>query len=477
MKNDVAGRSFKQQVDDILQPYVIERALFQLKKKSPGPDHFPKWLWGACSFELADPISCIYKRSLLSGIIPDKWREALVKPLPKVDNPSAISDYRPISVTCILSRLLEKIIVKNFLYPLMNTTHFQDQFGFKPLGSTTSALQFLIHNVTQMLEHCTYVRCLLIDFSKAFDVIDREILLHKLRLHNVNPYVIRWIASFLSDRVQAVSINNAVSNVHRFNLGVIQGSVIGPALFSFMISDLKPISRDNALVKFADDATLIAPEKSDTDISDEFSNVLSWATANKMTVNMAKTKEIVFHRPHPSKPPSPPPITGVERIMLCKLLGVTLQHDLRFSSHVSELITSCSQRMFLLRSLKGKGLTATNIEIIFNAIIIGRIIYALPVWGSYLTAHDMARIDKLFSRCQKYGYCKAPPTFNALLKHADTVLFKAIQSPLHPLHSILPLKRPLLNLTRFKGHDYAIPNVKFDLYKKSFLIRSLFNFI
>jgi hypothetical protein len=90
------------------------------------------------------------------------------------------------------------------------------------------------------------------------------------------------------------------------NLGVVQGSAVGPSLFTVMVSDLKPLSGNNDLVKFADDLTLIVPEYSDTDLATEFNAVKLWAEANKLVINV-KTKELVFHRPKPMRPIIPPP--------------------------------------------------------------------------------------------------------------------------------------------------------------------------
>ena len=106
------------------------------------------------------------------------------------------------------------------------------------------------------------------------------------------------------------------------NLGVIQGSVLGPVLFSVMVSDLKPISDQNDLIKFADDMTLLVPESSDTDISTEFQAIKRWATENKFIINLQKTKELIFRRPRPYKPIPPPILQGIERVTVAKLLGV-----------------------------------------------------------------------------------------------------------------------------------------------------------
>ena len=226
----------------------------------------------------------------------------------------------------MLARLLEKIVVKNYLYPIITTgDKFSDQFAFRPRGSTTGALTCLMHKITGMLESCRFIRCLLIDFSKCFDTVDRSILLTKLTKFNIHPFIIRWISSLLSDRSQAVCVNGQLSDYSSINLGVIQGSGIGPSLFTILASDLHPIHTSNALVKFADDMTLASPEGSDIDIKEEFENIKLWAENNNLHINMLKTKEMVFVRPSPYPPLIPSPLAQIERIAAGKLLGVIFQ--------------------------------------------------------------------------------------------------------------------------------------------------------
>jgi len=114
-------------------------------------------------------------------------------------NSVAISDYHPISVTPLLSRVAEKLLVANWLRPAIPSDMIADLFGFRPTGSTDCALIFMMHHVSGMLENCEYVRCLMIDFSRAFDVVNHVILLHKLSKLNLPDYIVNWIVSFLTD--------------------------------------------------------------------------------------------------------------------------------------------------------------------------------------------------------------------------------------------------------------------------------------
>jgi len=157
---------------------------------------------------------------------------------PQISKPARFSDYRPISVTPHLSRITEKVIVRHWLHPAIPADKLVDQYAFKSTGSTTSALVYFTHQATKMLEHNHYVRCLMIDFSKAFDTVDHVILLTKLAQLNIPVYVQTWICSFLSCRSQQCKINGHLSNFVDIGLSIVQGSGIGPTLYTIMKCDL-----------------------------------------------------------------------------------------------------------------------------------------------------------------------------------------------------------------------------------------------
>jgi hypothetical protein len=369
------------------------------------------------------------------------------------------------------------MLISHYLQPCLSNEIFHDQFAFRPTGSTSAALACLLHKVTNYLETNGYVRCVMIDVSKAFDVVDRMLLLQKLQQLDAPPIVLKWIASFLSNRTQHTVLNAKSSAALPVNLGVVQGSALGPSLFSFFISDLQPISANNDMVKFADDVTVIAPADTDTDIAIEFDSVKQWAVNNLMTINFSKTKELVFRRPRPSAALSPPCIEGIERIVIAKLLGVFIDSQFHFTEHIDFILRQCSQRMYIIRSLQRRGLPESSLEAVFNAIVLSRIIYALSAWGGFVSAHDRSRVNKLLFRAKSYKYCKKLSSFDALLEKADRGLFRKSQNTDHCLHCILPSVRVNIAMLRDRGHPFSLPICKYELFKKSFVIRSLFKFI
>ena len=157
-----------------------------------------------------------------------------------------------------------------------------------------------------------------------------SILSAKLAKLQIPSQIFHWLLSFLTGRTQHVKVGTSISEAKPINRGTIQGSGIGPTDYIIMASDLRALSRKvNKLFKYADDTTLLVPEKTDASLEDEFRSLKRWAESNKMILNLFKTKEIVFHRPDPRLYFPPVPLSDVERVKSVKLLGVYFS-DTRF---------------------------------------------------------------------------------------------------------------------------------------------------
>ena len=196
------------------------------------------------------------------------------------------------------------------------------------------------------------MRCLLIDFSKAFVSVDHLIVINKLKALNIADNIIHWDVSFLTDRNQFVEVGERWSFTKMINRSIVQGSGVGPTLFTICIIDLQPIGFSNRITKYADDCRLMVPEKCDVDMLDEFQHVLHWAVASKLTINMCKTKELVFHRPNSINYLAPSELPGIERVLCAKLLGVWLQNYFSMRKHVDYIMHICNQRSYLLTQLE-----------------------------------------------------------------------------------------------------------------------------
>ena len=153
-------------------------------------------------------------------------------------------------------------------------------------------------------------------------MVDHTILVLKLVDLEVPVFIVKWSVSFLSDRNDATKYNFKLSSSVNINRSIVQGSGIGPNMFIMLTYDLKAVDTANYLLKFADDYTLLCPEKSPTSAETEMSNITAWAQHNKMVLNLLKTKELVICCPNVRQDSLPPPLPCIERLTDADLLGV-----------------------------------------------------------------------------------------------------------------------------------------------------------
>ena len=217
--------------DYIMNVSVTEMALQQIKvNKSTGPDNIPAYFHVLShATVLLRPLTALFNSSLREGVIPALWKTANVIPLPKKCPPRLIeNDIRPIiSLTQIISKTFESIIM-TLVDTLLEEKINDSQYGGTSGTCTTDALVEMLHQWYEATDACnTYVRIIALDFSKAFDLINHEILLAKLEANGVPPHVLRWMASFLLDRTQRVEIGKHTSSIGKPNEGVPQGTVSG----------------------------------------------------------------------------------------------------------------------------------------------------------------------------------------------------------------------------------------------------------
>jgi len=222
--------------------YEIYKLLSSIKKCAPGSDNIPYWVFKHCAVQLTCVVANLINTMLQTGQPPSAWKSALVTPIPNSATVKSFGDLRPISVTPILSRVVEKLIVQKFIVPAL-----PHQFAYWPTGSTTAALISLTHNVAQKLESCNYVRCLQTDYTKAFDMINHPTLFRKLKSLSIPPQIQRWIFKFFTGRKQAVISGGQQSQWLPITRSVVQGSGIGPSAYLVYSMDLKTLSPYNTL--------------------------------------------------------------------------------------------------------------------------------------------------------------------------------------------------------------------------------------
>ena len=438
----------------------------------------PYWLYKYCASQLSNVMTKLINYSIGQSYVPLCWRTAHVTPVPKSTIISQPSDLRPISVTSLFSRLTEKMVVRDYLLPCLNSHLFKDQYAYKPTGSTTCALIDFSHRIHTMLETSKYVRCVFLDFSKAFDLVDHSILIQKLITLQVPNFVIKWIVSFLSNRTQAVKLNFKVSSSANINRSVIQGSGLGPILFIIYAFDLKCLDLANYLLKYADDCTLLNPELANTSLELEMINVLDWAKINKMLINFIKTKYMVLHRPNPRNFMPPPELDNIQRVNAFRLLGLILHPEFKISEHVCNILTTCNQRLYLLAQLKKQGLGPTERDIIFQSIVLSKILYALPMYFGYLTEQMKSQINAIFHKAKRWQLIEKEYSLEQIAETLQIELFVQSKTGYHCLNHLYEPRHfdPEGIVLRNRGHGYNIPPIKYAFNRLSFVSRCLYNY-
>jgi gmma-aminobutyric acid receptor subunit gamma/cGMP-dependent protein kinase 2 len=329
-----------------------------------------------------------------------------------------------------------------------------------------------------MLDSNDYVRCIFVDFSKAFDTINHPLLFEKLQQLPIQPNILLWIMNFLTGRSQAVKYDGLITDYIAINQSIVQGSGIGPVLYVIFASDLRTLSATNALSKYADDTTLISPQNTDVDIATEFSNLVDWAVKNKLSLNYNKTKEVVFRKYNINLSVLPAPLHNIERVSVVKHLGVFFTSRLSMDEHVNYILSVVNQRFYLLSQLKKAGLSVSALNIIFNALIVSRVEYALPCFAGFLSEFNRSRLNVAFRKAVRWGIIDTVITIDELVERSDSHLFKRVQAPLHCLNSLLPPPNPAdsaYNL-RTRGHSLTLPHCKKALFKNSFVMRTVYKY-
>jgi hypothetical protein len=289
-----------------IMPAEISCTILSINKSSKGVDDIPILFYKKILPVILPSITHIFNFSLQSGIFPDLWKYSIIKPVPKKPNPSAPSDFRPISILCSLSKALEKIVHKE-ISTYLRTFNFLSKFqtGFRPHHSTCTALVKITDDIRAAMDKKLLTFLVQFDFSKAFDNVSHPILLYKLKHHcNLSDSVVNWFSSYLSNRFQSVVLNSSsFSSWNLITQGVPQGSVLGPLLFSIFVNNAPSVLDHSAYHLFADDLIIYLHFpvhhvlRAVDMINSEVSSLLQWANSHGLSLNPLKTKSMIVGNP------------------------------------------------------------------------------------------------------------------------------------------------------------------------------------
>ena len=425
--------------DAIFTPLKIFNTLGTFKNsRSVDTDGYSVSFYKEIGKQISEPLSNIFKLSYDTGTIPDNWKKARVVPIYKKGNAADPGNYRPISLTSIACKIMEKIIREVMMdFTMANNLLGSDQFGFLPNKSTMLQLLLCVDDWTQAMEAGQPTDVILIDYAKAFDSVVHNKLLAKLSWFGFNRSILEWIRDFLSGRTQFVKIGQSISVEKKVVSGVPQGSVLGPLLFILYINDLNCLIA--ILRKFADDVKMYRSISSAIDHQNLLSAALQlekWS--DNWQLSVAGNKCSVFHVGRNNN--SLEYILGsgaLKHIYEVKDLGVWFTSDLKVALHCSNIVKTARQRAAMIRRSFVSGDVGTLVWA-FKVFVRPLLEYASPVWSPHLVK-DVDLVESVQRHFTKYLPGMRNKSYNQrlhLLK-LDSLEARRLKADLNLTYSLL----------------------------------------
>ena len=443
-------------------------------KASCGYDGLSTKILKYISLDVSPVLTVIINQSLFTGIFPDKLKIAKVLPLFKKGKDNIFDNYRPISLLPSISKVIEKIVYRQ-LYDYFNENNliYDSQYGFRQLHSTELAALEITDRISQNLDKGKLPITIYLDLSKAFDTLNHTILLEKLHYYGVKGTANNWFRSYLTDRKQFVSIENHQSDQMSLNTGVPQGSILGPLLFLIAMNDIHEASNKFHTVLYADDTSLIEPlctfdatphsgaydkQRISININNELQRVYDWLCVNKLSLNIPKTKFMIFHYRQRNITNFIPDIiingNKIEHVAEFNFLGVVLDENLSFEPHINKIANKISRTLGTLSKLK-RYLPQHTLVMLYNTLILPHLQYAILCWG-----YKTSRLFKLQKRAMR------TITLSKYNAHTEPIFKKLNMLKINEMYNISLLKfyfkfinkclpKYFMNILHYHEHPYS----------------------
>ena len=401
---------FEKQTDKSIFDILVSQEMVhnQIKilnpNKSCGPDDIHSRLLLELADEMAEPIAIILNRTMKEGTLPNDWKKAYVTPIYKKGAKNKAENYRPVSLTSIICKLMEKIIKEAIMKHIVdNNLLSKNQFGFVTGRSTvTQLLKYLDECIDEIVDG-GIIDVIYMDFAKAFDTVPHRRLMHKLEAYGIRGMINGRLSAFLSNRSQVVKVNGTESRSSPVISGIPQGSVLGPLLFVLYINDL-PEQVTSSVFLFADDTKVLRKVTSLEDaviLQNDLEALERWSDKWLLEFNPDKCHvlslgkfEKIRHTHHYS-------LCGEEldHVFEEKDLGIIIDADLKFEEHMASKVNKANAIMGLIRRtfsfLDGK-----LFKQLYTSFVRPHLEYGQAVWSPYLMKH-IGMIENVQKRATK----------------------------------------------------------------------------
>ena len=384
------------------RPEIVMRLCQKIKPKlSQGPDGYPPYLLKKILPSIVDPVCMLFQSFMSVGKIPLEWKSAIITPLHKKGVSSDPHNYRPVSLTSVFSKLMERVVVLDLItYLQSNNLINKQQHGFLKKRCTATNLLDSLSDWTLNVENGRRQAVAYVDFAKAFDSVCHNKMLVKLKQYGVGGPLLEWIGDFLTGRTQQTRIGKNLSEVNAIISGVIQGSCLGPALFLLYINDLVDVFSDGVIVKlYADDVKLysscmIKVNDIDSELQTNLDKLCKWASDWQLPISYTKCNVLEIGKPGCAQYRMDSwTVAPVEHVAD---LGVMMDNKLKFSSHINGIVTKAHKRAnLIIRCFMSRDLS--SLVTAFTVYVRPILEYCTVVWNPFLLK-DITAIEKVQRR-------------------------------------------------------------------------------
>ena len=455
-----AGKSFKDYLNDpnkqnfsfdLINEDTISSITKNMKPKSScGIDGLSTKLLKFITIEIIKPLTLIINQCLTTGIFPDKLKIAKIVPIHKKEEKDILNNYRPISLLPSVSKVIERVMF-NQIYAFFQTNKlfYYSQYGFREKHSTDLAALEMVDRLAMEIDKGETPLNIYLDLSKAFDTLDHDILIYKLSYYGIKGTALNLCKSYLTDRKQLVELDNSKSDLKNITTGVPQGSILGPLLFIIYVNDIQKASKIFKAIMYADDTSLTSilkvfnhSENLNKNINNELLRISVWLKLNKLSLNVQKTKFMIFHnrqKQHIIKPEIQIEGTKIECVDNFNFLGINIDKHLNWNSHVYKIAGKIIKTTGIINRLKNT-LPCNILCTIYTSLIGSQINYGILLWGnnSDRIYKLQKRVVRILSR-NKYN-AHTEPIFKELkiLKISDTLKLQVLKFYYKLVNNMIP---------------------------------------